>query len=600
MASTVNIDAYSDALVVLGTAGIVVPVIRHWGLNPILGYLGAGAVLGPLGLGSFTKSFPFLYWLTIVDAQNVAGIAELGVVFLLFLIGLGLSFNRLRTMRRLVFGLGGLQVLLTALLLSAVAVAVGQNTAVAIIVGISLSLSSTAIVLELLSEKGRLNTTAGRASFSVLLAQDLAVIPLLLFISVLVLGSSASVIGSLTSALLRAAIAITLIVLFGRLLLRPLFQLVASTHYTELFVAAGLFVIVAAGLIAHQANLSMALGAFIAGLVLAETEYGKAIETVVEPFKGLLLGIFFFTVGMNIDFREFLRQPIFLVGTVVCLILVKSVILIVLGRLFKLSWHSSIETGLLLGPGGEFAFVGIGTASALDLIEPRVSSFTFAVTAITMVLTPLLSAAARKITSLLAPPRAVDAELTVEPPAEETHAIVVGYGRIGKVVCSLLKEHGIAYIAIDHDAPGVARDRREGHIVYYGDASDLRFLEKCGLRKTTGVIITVHSQSVIDKVVSDARAVRSDVLIISRARDADHARHLYAIGATDAVPETIEASLQLSEAALVGLGVAAGRAIASVHEKRDELRRALQRAAQSVGREDSHSVRPKTHISTPT
>ena len=180
-------------------------------------------------------------------------------------------------------------------------------------------------------------------------------------------------------------------------------------------------------------------------------------------------------------------------------------------------------------------------------------------------------------------PLVVNPELTVEPPAGETHAIVVGYGRIGKVVCSLLKEHDISYIAVDHDASGVARDRREGHIVYYGDASDLRFLEKCGLRKTTGVIITVHSQSVIAKVVDGARAVRPDVLIVSRARDADHARHLYAIGATDAVPETIEASLQLYEAALVGLGVATGRAIASVHKMRDEFRRALLQAARGRG-----------------
>jgi monovalent cation:H+ antiporter-2, CPA2 family len=593
--SAINIDAYSDALVVLGTAGVVVPIVRRWGLNPILAYLGAGAVLGPLGLGSLTKSFPFLYWVTIVDAQSVAGIAELGIVFLLFLIGLGLSFNRLMTMRRLVFGLGGLQVLLTASLLAAVATAVGQNTAVAIIVGASLALSSTAIVLELLSDQGRLTTTAGRASFSVLLAQDLAVIPLLLFISVLGIGSGRSVIGSLTGALLQAVIAVTLIVLFGRLLLRPLFRLVAGTHSTELFVAAGLFVIVGAGLIAHQASLSMALGAFVAGLVLAETEYGKAIETVVEPFKGLLLGIFFFTVGMNIDFREFVREPIWLLATVGGLIALKSVILVVLGRLFQLSWRASVETGLLLGPGGEFAFVSIGTASTFGLIEPHVSSFTLAVTSVTMVLTPMLSVAARKLTAGLAPSRAIDPELTVQPPGGEKHAIVVGYGRVGKVVCSLFKQHGIAYFAVDYDASGVAHDRREGHMVYYGDASDLRFLQKCGLQKATGVIITIHSPNVIDKVVDGARAIRPDVLIVSRARDADHARHLYAIGATDVVPETIEASLQLSEAALVGLGIAAGPAIASVHEKRDEFRRTLQQAAWAAGRESSHSVRPKNH-----
>jgi K+:H+ antiporter len=591
VASTINIDAYSDALVVLGTAGIVVPIVRRWGLNPILGYLGAGAILGPLGLGSLIKSFPFLYWVTITDAESVAGIAELGVVFLLFLIGLGLSFNRLMTMRRLVFGLGGLQVLLTASLLAAIAAGLGQKTETAIIVGASLSLSSTAIVLELLSDQRRLTTAAGRASFSVLLAQDLAVIPILLFISVLTMGNGGSVFGSLTGALLRAAIAITLIVLFGRLLLRPLFRLVA--HSTELFVVAGLFVIVAAGLIAHQANLSMALGAFIAGLVLAETEYGKAIETVVEPFKGLLLGVFFFTIGMNIDFREFLREPIWLLATVVGLILVKFVILLVLGRLFQLSWPTAIEAGLLLGPGGEFAFVTIGMAATAGLLEPLVSSFTLAVTSVTMVLTPLLSTAARKLISGLAPQRAVDPELTIQPPSGEKNAIVVGYGRVGKVVCSLLKEHSIPYIAVDHDAFGVARDRREGHSVYFGDASDLRFLEKCGLQKAAGLIITIRFKRDIDKVVEGARSIRPDLLIVSRARDADHARHLYAIGATDAVPETIEASLQLSEAALVGLGTAAGPAIASVHEKRDEFRRALQQAARAAGREDSHAVRRK-------
>jgi CPA2 family monovalent cation:H+ antiporter-2 len=250
---------------------------------------------------------------------------------------------------------------------------------------------------------------------------------------------------------------------------------------------------------------------------------------------------------------------------------------------------------LLIGPGGEFAFVGIGAAAALGLIEPHVTSFTLALTAITMVLTPLLSTGARKLTSAIGPSRAVDPELTVQPPSGEKHAIVVGYGRIGKVVCSLLEKHGITYIAIDHDASGVARDRRDGHAVYYGDATDLKFLEKCGLRKATGVVITVHSQPAIDKVVDGARSIRPDILIVSRARDADHARHLYAIGATDAVPETIEASLQLSEAALVGLGIATGRAIASVHEKRDEFRRALQQAARAMGREDSHSVRSKTH-----
>ena len=574
-----NVAAYSNALVVLGTAGVVVPMVRRWGLSPVLGYLGAGAVLGPLGLGSISNAFPGLSWFTISDAQNVAGIAELGIVFLLFLIGLELSFPRLSSMHRLVVGLGGSQVLLTSALIAGAAVAAGKNPPEAIVLGASLSLSSTAIVLELLSNQERLTTGVGRASFSILLAQDLAVIPILLFVSILAARSGGSVLASLASALLQAAAAVIVIVIFGRVLLRPLFRLVATAGSSELFIAAVLFVIVAAGVIAGQSGLSMALGAFLAGLLLAETEYRKAIETTVAPFKGLLLGIFFFTVGMNVDFRELLREPLWFLGGVVSLIAVKSLLLIGLGRLFRLSWPVATETGLLLGPGGEFAFVGIGMASATGLIEARLASFTLAVTSVTMALTPLLSFAARSLTARLTSGKAVDAELIARPAGGQQHAIVVGYGRVGKVVCALLREHGISYIAADSDALTVSRDRRDGHDVYYGDAADPRFLETCGLAQAAGVIITIHSVSVIDEVVEHVRAMRPDILIVSRARDADHARHLYSLGATDAVPETIEASLQLSEAALVGLGIATGRAIASIHEKRDEIRRALQEAA---------------------
>ncbi|HWS09105.1 MAG TPA: NAD-binding protein, partial [Xanthobacteraceae bacterium] len=245
-------------------------------------------------------------------------------------------------------------------------------------------------------------------------------------------------------------------------------------------------------------------------------------------------------------------------------------------------------------PGGEFAFVGIGMASAATLIEPRLASFTLAATSVTMALTPLLSFAGRRFGSWLRSNRPADTELTARPGGGQSHAIVVGYGRVGKVVCALLKEHGIRYIAADLDAPTVTRDRRDGHDVYYGDAADPKFLEACGLATAAGVIITIHTHDLIDVVVQHVRALRPDILIVSRARDADHARHLYGLGATDAVPETIEASLQLSEAALVGLGVAAGPVIASIHEKRDEIRHALQEAAKKAGRDTIRSVRAKT------
>ena len=591
--SSTNMAGYSDALVLLGTAGVVIPLVRRWGLSPVLGYLGAGAILGPLGLGSLSNVVPGLAWFTITDAQNVSGIAELGIVFLLFLIGLELSFPRLSAMRRLVIGLGGSQVLLTSALIAGAALALGKSLSEAIVLGSSLSLSSTAIVLELLSSQERLTTGVGRASFSVLLAQDIAVIPILLFVSILAARSGGSVLASLASALLQAAAAIVVIVAFGRVLLRPLFRLVATARSTEVFIAAVLFVIVGAGVIAEQAHLSMALGAFVAGLLLAETEYRKAIEATVAPFKGLLLGIFFFTVGMNVDFRELWREPLLLVGGVVSLIAVKSVVLTALAKLFRLSWPVAAETGLLLGPGGEFAFVGIGMATAAGVIEPRLASFTLAVTSVTMALTPLLSLGARQLASRLTSDKPLDPELTIRPKAGQQHAIVVGYGRVGKVVCALLREHSIPYIVADSDALTVTRDRRDGHDVYYGDAADRQFLETCGLAKAAGVIITIHSARLIDDVVAHVREMRPDVLIVSRARDADHARHLYALGATDAVPETIEASLQLSEAALVGLGVATGLAIASIHEKRDEIRHALQAAAREAGLKNIHSVKAK-------
>jgi monovalent cation:H+ antiporter-2, CPA2 family len=594
MEPTINIAAYSDALVVLGTAGILVPIVSRLGFSPTLGYLVAGAILGPLGLGSFIRDYPFLYWFTVGEAKNVEGIAELGVVFLLFLIGLELSFQRLLTMRRYVFGLGGLQVLITAALIFGVARMAGQEPASALILGASLSLSSTAIVLELLSKQERLTTSVGRTSFSVLLAQDLAVVPLLIFVAILAGGPGKSVLTSLGTALLQAAIALAAIVMFGRWLMRPLFRLVATTRSRDLFIATVLFVIVGAGVIAYEAGLSMALGAFVAGLLLAETEYRKAIEATIEPVKSLLLGIFFFTVGMDIDYRELLREPFVLAAGVAALLAAKSLILIGLGKLFRLSWPVAVETGLLLGPGGEFAFVGIGMAVTAKLVDAHSATYTLAVTSITMLLTPLLSFVGRRFAARLGSSGAVAPELTVRPSGVNNHAIVVGYGRVGKVVCALLKVHGIPYIAADLDAPAVTRDRREGHDVYYGDASDLRFLEACGLATAAGVIITIHTHSAIDDIVAEVRSIRPDVLIVSRARDEAHASHLYSLGATDAVPETIEASLQLSEAALVGLGRPTGPVIASIHEKRDEFRRTLQQAARQAGRDTTRSIRTKT------
>lgn len=577
--AAINIPAYSDALVVLGTAGIVIPLVRRFGLNPVLGYLLAGAILGPLGLGSFIEVFPLLYWFTVVDAKNVAGIAELGIVFLLFLIGMELSYDRLKAMRRLVFGLGGLQIALSAAAIGGIAALAGSKPPVAFILGACLALSSTAIVIEVLSRQGRLNTSAGRASFATLLAQDLAVAPLLLFISIYGTGEHGSALSSLVLAFANAALALGVIVVAGRVVMRPLFRLVASVGMSDLFVATTLFVIVATGVAAAMAGISMALGAFVAGLLLAETEFRKAIETTIDPFKGLLLGVFFFTVGMNIDFRELARDPFWLLGGALGLIAVKSVILIALARLYRLSWPAALEVGLLLGPGGEFAFVGIGMATTFGLIEANVSSFTVTLTSLTMVLIPALSHVARRLAPMVREDKPLDPELAATPSGGSGHAIVVGYGRVGQVVCEMLDRHKFQYVAVDNDAAAVPEQRRQGRTVYYGDARNPELLKSCGLMEAATVIVTINEAAGIDEIVVQVRALREDMPIVSRARDADHARHLYQIGVTEAVPETIEASLLLSEAALIGLGVAMGHVVASIHEKRDEFRHELQQAA---------------------
>jgi CPA2 family monovalent cation:H+ antiporter-2 len=383
-------------------------------------------------------------------------------------------------------------------------------------------------------------------------------------------------------------------VLIGRLFLRPLFRLVASTQAPELFVAATLFVIVATAMAAGLVGLSMALGAFVAGLLLAETEYDKAIQSTIEPFKSLLLGVFFFTVGMNIDFRELAREPAWLFASVVGLVTLKSLVITGLARLYSKSWAAAAETGLLLGPGGEFAFVVMGMATTLGLISARVSSFTLAVTSLSMALIPLLSMLGRSLSSKLEKPKVLAPEFAAVPLPIRQHVIVVGHGRVGRVVCDLLEEHRFPFLAVDSDPAAVTDFRRKGREVYYGNATNEPFLHSCGLTEAKAVVITIGSRGAIDAIVSLVRQLRSDILIVSRARDAGHASHLYEIGVSDAVPETIEASLQLSEATLIGLGLQAGPVIASIHGKRDEFRKALQSAAGRAGLQTTHSIRTKT------
>lgn len=581
-----DLNIYKDALLVLGTAGVVVPVMHRFRISPVLGFLIAGAILSHKGLGALATVVPGVEWLTISSPERVSLLAELGVVFLLFLIGLELSFERLLTMRRLVFGLGAMQVTLSAALIALCAIAFGQEPLSALVIGAALSLSSTAIVVEMMAQKKRLSTSAGRTSFAILLFQDLAVVPILFMIGVLDPTAGGSLATSVVMALLQAIAALAVLIGVGRFLLRPLFQMVAQTQNHDLFIATTLFVVVGTSFATAAAGLSMALGAFVAGLMLAETEYRRAVAAAIEPVKSLLLGVFFFSVGLSIDLKVLVADPIAIIGSTIGLFTLQAFIIYGLARAFKVSKPAAIETASVLAPGGEFAFVILTLALSYRLVSPETTSVLLTSVALSMAFIPVVWHLGRQMAQRLTPVAAADPELTVLPGGDtQAKALVVGYGRVGQLIGEMLAEHKVPYIAADREPRVVTAARREGKPVYCGDVRQMEFLKHCGLDTARAAIITIHTQSEIDQIVTALRSAYPKLIIVARAKDALHARHLYALGVTDAVPETIEASLQLSEAALVGLGVPTGLVIASIHERRDMFRADLQGAALAAGRE---------------
>ncbi len=578
MAVAPSPEVYKELILFLGTAGVVVPLFHRLRISPVLGFLGAGALLGPYGLGRFVPDVPWLNWFTIASREETTHLAEFGVVFLLFTIGIELSWERLRILRRLVFGLGSLQVALCAVVIAALIYPFAQSRTAAAFTGLAVALSSTAIVVQVLAAQKRLNAPPGRASFAVLLFQDLAVAPILFTIAVLGAGEQSNMLSAFFWALAQAALAVTVIVIGGRLLLRPLFQLVAATRSAELFMAACLLVVVGTGLVAAVSGLSMALGAFVAGLLLAETEYRRAIETTIDPFKGLLLGVFFVTVGMGLDLSRLLDNPITIAVAAIGLVAVKAAIVFLLGRAFGLTSPVAAETALLLGPGGEFAFVIIGGATVAGLVPYGIGQDLLLVTTLTMIAIPVLARLARGASARLERQQPVDAATAIPPSGEETgHVIVAGYGRVGQLVSEMLARHKLPYLAIDMDPVRVAAERRAGRPVYFGDSTDANFLRACGIERARALVVTLDTPSAVEAVVSAARAERPDLTVVARARDARHATQLYDLGVDDAVPETIEASLQLSEAVLADVGVPMGLVIASIHERRDEFRSVLKR-----------------------
>ncbi len=525
-----------------------------------------GIAVGPFGLSMLADRMPLLGSVTLNNPETIAPIAELGISTMMFMIGLEMSLERLRVLRRLVFGLGLLQFVLSALALAALAYAFHVSFILAAIIGPALAMSSTAVVVQVLSHEKRLAAPVGRASLAALLLQDLAAVPVLFLISVF--GSSG---GSFTWSIAEAVLVVVGLILAGRLVLRPLFRGVARTGSPELFVAACLLVILATSLATAIIGLPMELGSLIAGLLLAETEFRRQIEVTIEPFKGLLLGVFLISVGMSLDLADIAADGVRVVVGGIALVAIKAAIIAGLARAFGLRWLAGLQAGLLLGPGGEFGFVILGLARTEGLISADATRFPLVLAAASMACIPLLSALGRRMAQRPAAP-VIDPALLASPLDDPTARVVIaGFGRVGATVASMLEAHDVPYVAMDRDTDSVAAQRKLRRPVYWGDITQPELLRRLHLDTARALVVTMSDHAAADRLVELARAEREDLLIVVRARDAGHAAHLYGIGATDAIPETIEASLQLSEAVLIDLGIAMGPVIASIHERRAQL-----------------------------
>jgi monovalent cation:H+ antiporter-2, CPA2 family len=569
-------ETYKELLLFLGTAGVIVPLFGRLRVSPVLGFLAAGMALGPFGLGALSTHTPWISAVSITNVGQIAQVAEFGVAFLLFMIGLELTWERLMRMRKLVFGLGSLQVIISSFVLGLIAFLLGQAPASASVIGSALALSSTAIVLPSLAERKRLNSAAGRASFAVLLFQDLAVAPLLFMIAMLGAQEGASLGTGLVYALAPAVIVLPILAGLGRLILRPLFQLVAATKSNELFVATCLLVVIGTGVITATSGLSMAIGAFISGLLLAETEYRRQIEVTIQPFQGLLLGMFFVSVGAGLDLSRVLTNPVLTLCVAFAFVVIKVLIMLPISRAFGLPPRVAREAALVLGPGGEFAFIAIGAAIAANVVPAAAGATAMVAATLSMFTIPLLVRLAERGARVRHPDDPALLSLTPQPDGGPARVIIVGYGRVGELVGQMLARHDVPHLAVDSDANLVARHRHHGKLVFYGDATRVELLRRCGIATARALVVTLDAPAAIESVVAAARAERPDLTIVARARDAAHAKKLYNLKVTDAVPETIEASLQLSEALLIDIGVPMGLVIASIHEKRDEFRHALQ------------------------
>lgn len=549
-------DWLRELLIVLATAGVVVPLFGRLRFGVVPGFLLAGIALGPGGLGRLTGALPWLSWITFSDPERVAPFAELGVVFLLFLIGLEFSLERLWAMRRLVLGIGSVQFVASAVVIGGGATIATGSLVVGLLAGLALALSSTAIVTQTLIDAHRFATPVGRTSLGVLLFQDLMVVPIVIIVGLLS-GKEVAVSGALLRGVGLAVAVLVLIALAGRYLVRPLLRLAASAGSRELVIAIALFLAIGTALLTGGVGLSYALGAFIAGILLGESEYRHQLEVDIEPFKGLLLGLFFMTVGMSLDLGALATVPLAFIGALLGLVAVKVAVAFGAARLFAVKPSVALESAFVLAGAGEFALVVFALARREGLLLPVPLQFLTSLAALTMIAIPALAGLGRRFgDSLVARQETAGHRVDdIEAGTFSDHVVIGGFGRVGETIARVLDAEQIPYVAVDLDAELVARQRQAGRQVFYGDASRQEILTRLGGASARAFVVTTDAPEAAERMVRAIRAAWPASAIHARALDPDHALRLTEAGATNVVPEALEGSLQLAGRVLGHVGL---------------------------------------------
>ena len=582
MAGNLDTSSMGDALVILGAAGLVIPVFTRFRITPVIGFILIGIAVGPFGLGKLVYDIPWLSHVTITDPEALEPYAEFGIILLLFTIGLELSFKRLWQMRKLVFGLGALELLIIGTILAIVLSMMGQYWTGAMALGLALAFSSTAIVLPISGT----TSPVGRAALSMLLFEDIMIVPIIFLLGALAPNAQDGGWEGLIETLWQGGLVVAALLILGRIALPRLFAQAARTKSPELFLAASLLVVIGASLATAVVGLSPIVGALIAGLLIAETEYHSEVEAIMDPFKGLALGIFLITVGMSIDLTTIWANlgPILL--AVVSVLVFKAFVTGFLLRMMGARRSTAAETGILMASPSETTLIVLAAAGSAMLIQPGTAQFWQIVTAIGLTITPVLARLGRVIARRVEPVPELEAADDSEPPV-----IIIGAGRVGRLIAQMLTAHDKPYIAIDADADLIESAKRKGYRATFGDAARGDAMSRLGVDRSPAVVLTMDEPVLAERLTRKLRKEHPNLLIVARARDTEHASELYRAGASHAVPETLESSLQLSEAVLVDIGVAMGPVIASIHEKRDEFRAKIEERGEL-------DYRPKLRTST--